>query len=57
MFPFHYHEGTANMVAHKQPQRDRRPSKQPAPQANTQSISQCYTNQPNYNLVLKSPAI
>ena len=33
MFPFHYDEGDGRMVAHKQRQRDRRPSKQPVPLA------------------------
>ena len=44
-------KGTANMVAHKQRQRDGRPGKKPVPLANSQSISQCHTRQPNYKLL------
>ena len=49
MFPFHYDEGDGHVVAHKQRQRDRRPGKKPVPLANSQSISQGHTRQPNYN--------
>lgn len=48
-------KGTADMVAHKQRQRDRRPSKKPVPLANSQSISQYHKNHPDYNHALKYP--
>ena len=49
MFPFRFQEEDAHIFVRKQHRREGRPTKQPVPLANTQSIIQCHRNHPDYN--------